>query len=113
MGGIQPIIVDVETCPIDTEQAQQLDEEARQNLANPIDSRIVAIGLRHAGISTIWCNMDEREMLEQFWAKLQDIKRNALAARIVGFNITQFDMPFIVKRSFIHDVAIRPFTLKE
>ena len=32
---------------------------------------------------------------------------------IIGFNIVHYDLPFLVTRSFINNVPISPFTLKE
>ena len=104
------LIIDVETCPIDMEKHDSLGEEDRRQLINPIDSRAVAIGIRRNGTDTIFCLEDEQKLLEDFWAEWRKAREGG--AFIVGFNLLSFDMPFLVTRSFIHNVAIAPFNLK-
>jgi hypothetical protein len=50
-------------------------------------------------------------MLHDFWTEWESISKGR-DMQVVGFNITNFDLPFIVARSFIHDVPISPFLLK-
>ncbi len=106
-------IVDVETCPISLEGYFELGEDEKKERLNPIDSRIVAIGIRKDGRNDIIMNKDEKQMLVDFWSKWRKFKDEDRFVKIVGFNILNFDLPFIVMRSFINDVAIFPFTLKE
>ena len=107
------LILDIETCPIDLDYAQSLEEEERMKLINPIDSKIVAIGIRHNGKNIIFQSNDEKQMLEDFWLEWKTIRQGSYLRPVVGFNICNFDMPFIVTRSFINDVSISPFTLKQ
>lgn len=107
------VVVDVETCPIDEEAYLSLEEEDRKKLLNPIDSRIVAIGLKHGKEPIILFHSSEKRMLEDFWAEIAAFRKGNPAKKIVGFNIKNFDLPFLVTRSFIHEVKIMPFLLKE
>ncbi|MEK6891644.1 MAG: hypothetical protein AABX25_00510 [Nanoarchaeota archaeon] len=104
-------IIDIETCPIDIEGYKKLDEEGKKKLINPIDSRIIAIGIRHAGKNTIIQNENEKQLLEDFWTEWMSIKKGR-SLNIVGFNIKDFDLPFAVTRSFVHNVTISPFVVK-
>jgi len=104
------LVVDIETVPINAEAAMQLDDEEQKKLLNPIDSRIVAIGVRKDGVSTIWCEDDERAMLVNFW---EAWKTKGPNAPVVGFNIASFDIPFLVTRSFLLDVPVVPFSVKD
>jgi uncharacterized protein YprB with RNaseH-like and TPR domain len=104
-------VIDIETCPIDLDKYFSLDEEGKKKLLNPIDSRIVAIGLKYSGENKI-ISGKEKKMLEDFWLEWKLIKKNPLV-KVVGFNINSFDIPFLVTRSLIHNVPIIPFTLKE
>jgi len=52
--------------------------------------------------------MSEKQMLEIFWDMVADIAGNGI---LVGFNSNNFDIPFLVKRSWINNVT--PFPLKE
>lgn len=105
-------IVDIETCPISLENYNQLNEEERIKLINPIDSRIVAIGVRHKNNNKIFIDGSEKKILELFWAEWKKIKQENQNNSAVGFNILNFDIPFIVSRSFINNVEIVPFMLK-
>lgn len=107
--------IDIETCPINKEGYQSAeDEDARKKFLNPIDSKIVAIGLKQTGKETvILFDVDEKQMLEDFWAELVTLRQGDPSNKLVGFNIKSFDLPFLVCRSFIHGVTISPFVLKD
>lgn len=105
--------VDTETCPIDREEYLSRTEAERKKLLNPIDSKIIAIGAKCGEEKTlILQSSDERQILLSFWKEILSFKKSSLD-KIVGFNIKDFDLPFIVTRSFIHGVPIVPFTLKD
>lgn len=105
-------IVDVETCPVNLENYNALNEEEKIKLINPIDSRIVAIGVRYKNDNRIFIDGSEKKILELFWAEWRKIKEENKNNLAVGFNILNFDIPFIVSRSFINNVEIVPFLLK-
>ncbi len=113
MTGTKPyFILDIETCPVKLEGYFSLSEEERMKFLNPIDSRIVAIGLRHNGQNKIFFDENEAKMLQDFWFEVEKIHKTAGHAAIVGFNVLNFDLPFLASRSFIHGVPISPFILK-
>ena len=106
--------VDVETCPVDLEGALKMDEEERKKLLNPIDSKIVAIGVKEEGKEAVVLLDDsEAVMLREYWEKLAAFKKSFPYGKIVGFNLKNFDLPVLVTRSFIHNVKVVPFLLKE
>ena len=104
-------VVDIETCPSSFEGYDELDEEERTKLINPIDSKIVAIGVRRKNENKTFMG-DEIEILKQFWEEWRRIKLENPNNVVVGFGINNFDLPFIVSRSFIHKVKIESFVLK-
>jgi len=105
-------IVDVETCPIDLENYNSLNDEEKLKLLNPIDSKIIALGIRYKSKNIVFIDDDERKILENFWNEWRRIKQENQSNILVGFNVIKFDIPFIVTRSFINNVEIVPFTLK-
>ena len=105
-------VIDIETCPIDLEEYNKLEEEEKVKKLNPIDSKIIAIGLRHKNEDKIFLDEDEGKVLKEFWEEWKRIKTENPNTHIVGFNVNNFDLPFIVTRSFLHDIEIVPFTLK-
>ena len=102
-------VIDIETCPLDMEKCDKLPEEEKRQLLNPIDSKVVAIGLRRNGIDKVFSG-DEKKMLEDFWAEWKKAREGG--AFIVGFNLLSFDLPFLTTRSFVNNVVISPFNLK-
>ena len=62
------------------------------------------------GKDIIFQEEDEKKMLQDFWWEWK--KALSPSLQVVGFNCGHFDIPFLVTRSFIHNVAIVPFTLK-
>ncbi len=107
------LILDVESCPNNLKGYDTLSEEDKLKLLNPIDSRIVALGVRHKGEDTIILAGDEKKMLEEFWILWKKKMMGDPTLKVVGFNIKEFDIPFIVTRSFINDVEVFPFTLNK
>lgn len=105
-------IVDIETCPIDLENYEKLDEAERLKLLNPIDSKIIAIGVKYKGQNKIFMGEDESKILTDFWNEWRAIQKESNSVDIVGFNINNFDLPFLTTRSFIHNVEISPFLIK-
>lgn len=105
-------VVDIETCPHDIECYFKLVEEEQLKKLNPIDSKIVALGIRYNGENKLFMG-DEKEILEEFWLEWETIKKGNSLIRVVGFNIANFDLPFITARSFIHGIVISPFLLKQ
>jgi len=107
------MVVDIETCPINLKGYFEKEEEDKLKLLNPIDSRIVAIGIRVNSVNKVFNSNNEKELLEDFWREWKEIKQGSPLVPVIGFNITQFDIPFIVTRSFILGVKIESFSLKE
>jgi len=109
--------VDIETCPISLEGYEEKSEEDKLKLINPIDSKVVAIGIKETNKESIILMTENKEesMLLDFWKRLSIFKKENPGTNgiVVGFNIKSFDMSFLVSRSFINKVAIYPFSLKE
>ena len=105
-------IVDIEVAPIETVGYNELDEEQKLKLLNPIDSKIIALGIRFNRENKIFYAGSEREIIESFWKEWASIKQKVNLVHVVGFNINNFDLPFITTRSLINKVVISPFTLK-
>lgn len=105
--------VDVETVPLDKGRYSELSEDERKKLLNPIDSRIVAIGVKkNTLVEHILMGEDEKALLKEFWSLLER-KNGSPVYKVVGFNIKDFDLPFLVTRSFLNGVPIVPFILKD
>lgn len=93
------IAVDIETAPL-----PNCGEEG--SLLDPTTARVAAIGyVDPTKARYIICyDADETAMLQQFWRVY--ILLHAAGFRMVGFNAFGFDLPFLVKRSWAHGIAV-------
>jgi len=70
--------------------------------------RVVAIGFYRADLmdspDIIDCDQDEAEGLMQWWDMVGDALLDSLP--LVGFNVCHFDLPFLVRRSWLLGVPI-------
>ncbi|MBS3174400.1 ribonuclease H-like domain-containing protein [Candidatus Woesearchaeota archaeon] len=105
-------VIDIETCPISTTGYMVLSEEEKLKLINPIDSKVIALGIRHNNEDIIFIGDDEKRLLENFWNKWRAIKETNPVTKIIGFNLIDFDLSFLTTRSLINNVQICPFVLK-
>ena len=105
---------DVETCPLDKEGYLAKTEEERKKLINPLDSRIVAIGVKTGDEKAKIIRLgSEEKMLAEFWNEVLKFRETYRNGKLVGFNVKDFDLPVLVTRSFINNVKIVPFSIKE
>lgn len=114
------ITIDIETLPIDASPDANLFWENetgfRDTALDGALGRIFCIGymeqdetgkiIEHGcfGWNDLEQNfeMDEAKLLREFWEYLQGFNLNRDI--IIGHNILEFDLPFIKKRSFIHEI---------
>ena len=67
--------------------------------------RVVAIGVVLPGEhASIIGNDSEAETLDEFWANVADCVRWSMP--LIGFNIEHFDLPFLIRRSWINRVTV-------
>ncbi|HMJ91013.1 MAG TPA: ribonuclease H-like domain-containing protein [Candidatus Acidoferrum sp.] len=78
---------------------------------DPLTGRVVAIGLVYQDSSEfiVIGHDDEAAMLREFW----EVTKGEMGRvnRIVGFNTHLFDLPFLIRRSWRHRVAV-PFGIR-
>lgn len=72
---------------------------------------IVAIGMRYgadgkACIDTVAPDRTEERMLRNFWDAFG--AHVAAGHQFIGFNIARFDVPYLIRRSWIHSLRILP-----
>ena len=102
------ITIDIETLPAD-----EPETDPKTALSGDF-GRILCIGFAdddRAGLAegvigwdeeTESFPVDERAMLEEFWDRMRGFRPSV--DRIVGHNVFDFDLKFILKRSIVHDV---------
>lgn len=68
------------------------------------DSKIIAIGVFCGGFREVLIGKNEKTLLQKFW----NLPFFHQYSRVIGFNILDFDLPFLIIRSYIHNVNIPP-----
>jgi hypothetical protein len=93
---------DIETGPLQSSEGD--------SLLSAETARVVAIGYYDPATKNILIcyDADEAAMLRQFWAAFGSLQSRG--AKFLGFNILGFDLPFLMRRSWHHGVAV-PKTL--
>jgi Predicted 3''-5'' exonuclease related to the exonuclease domain of PolB. len=66
---------------------------------DPITGRVLCVGLLLGGKFTILDNPEESQLLGEFWGRCVIPGR-----RLIGFNILLFDLPFLIRRSWKHNI---------
>lgn len=78
---------------------------------DPLTGRVVAVGLLYpdSGAFLVIGHDDEKRILEEFW----EASRGEMGRinQMVGFNSNAFDLPFLIRRSWRHRVAV-PFGIR-
>lgn len=119
------IYIDIETGPAANAADFMPEFEASKNLRDPekihaaledkrlewmsklalsaVTGRVIAVGVAvEDGPVRVIGNVDERETLWELWQYLDTIHN--LTPRLVGWNICGFDLPFLQRRSWMHDL---------
>jgi uncharacterized protein YprB with RNaseH-like and TPR domain len=98
---------------ISTEEPQYWADIQRGAALSALTGQVLAIGYRTIekkiihGIGEPWTDgsiMTERDVLEKFWHFYKQLR--AASRQMVGFNIKDFDIPYIVQRSIILGIVI-------
>lgn len=72
----------------------------------PLKDRIICIAFKLNEKEEAIINADEKAILEKFWNSIKEIKTKDIGFRLIGFNCLSFDMPFLIIRSFKHDIKV-------
>ena len=108
------LFLDVESVPINKDDYLKRSEEERLKLLNPIDSKIIAVGVKvNKEKALTFMDESEKVILEGFWGRVKEFKKSHPAGKLVGFNVKSFDLPFLVTRSLVCNVRIIPFNLRD
>lgn len=71
---------------------------------SPVSGQVLAIGIRRGDKSGIFAEPTEAETISKFWKKY--LACRAEQTKLVGANIAQFDLPFLIRRSWILGVDV-------
>lgn len=93
------VAFDIETAPLDADHEDGA-------LLNPETARVAAIGYFDPDMNRclITLDQDEAAMLQQFWDAFKCI--HAAGYKLHGFNSCNFDLPFLVRRSWSLGVPV-------
>jgi len=69
-----------------------------------LTGQVVAIGYKGEESSVQFLLGDEAQMLADFWRATSDSR--GVPHRVIGFNSSKFDLPFLIRRSWKHRIKI-------
>ncbi len=84
--------------------AEQRKEWIGRAALSAVTGRVLAIGWRQDGQTTILCEEHEAAMLIQLWAFVEAAAREHRT--VIGFNSNRFDIPFLTRRSWVLGVPV-------
>lgn len=73
---------------------------------SPMTGEIIAIGYGDATGRRVIHAASEREILREFWAIFRMATMPTNGGKLAGWYVFGFDLPFIVQRSWFHEIAI-------
>ena len=78
---------------------------------DPLTGRVIAIGMLDLETDnfSIISNVDEAQLLREFWQTTRG--EMGRINPLIGFNICNFDLPFLFRRSWKHRIAV-PFGIR-
>lgn len=89
-----------ESQKIEADRCQWASEAA----LSPVTGQILAIGIRRdSNVCIVGENESEAEILDAFWTVYQ---KYAAAGHLIGFCSNVFDVPFIIWRSYVHQIEV-------
>jgi hypothetical protein len=94
------------------EEAEYWRKAIERAALSPLTGRVLAIGVRNAtnGNAAIVAEEDETATLAEFWSKYAKCRPNN--RKLVGQNIFGFDLPFLIRRSWMLGMDV-PSTVRE
>lgn len=89
---------------IKAKEAEHEAEVIERAALDPTIATICAIGYVNADGTKDMFFGDEKTILIDFWGRVKEVVNRM--HRLVGFNICGFDLPFIIRRSWIHGIPV-------
>jgi hypothetical protein len=77
---------------------------------NPLAGQVLAIGIL-SDTKVVLHGMEESELIDRFWLFYDHAHQNG--DRLVGFNCCSFDLPFLVRRSWLLGVPVPQSVLRD
>lgn len=84
---------------LEEEEASYWKEVVDRAALEPVASRVLVICYRNQDGRTRFSEGSEREILKEFWDRASSAMRKG--GSLIGFNIKNFDVPYLVRRSWV------------
>lgn len=97
-------LVDNHSATVEGARAAWASENMDRAALSPITGRVLAIGYASKEKAIIHGDDQEDVLLGRFWDKVEECCR--VDRSLVGHNIFGFDLPFLIRRSWIHSIDV-------
>lgn len=95
---------------IEAEIARKREQWLLDAALSPLTGQVVAVGIKAChGLAALKLGLPEQELLDWFWKAQDQLVAADFAAKFVGFYSNKFDLPFLLRRSWKHGVAVPEF----
>lgn len=86
-----------------------LDNFKRQASLDATTGQVLAIGLKSEKGSVVLDSINEEQLLLEFWSKAASCEKDARS--LVGHNVYSFDIPFLMRRSWMLSIDFPKLTV--
>lgn len=95
---------------IEAEIARKREQWLLDAALSPLTGQVIAVGIKAChGLAALKMGLPENELLGWFWEAQDKLVAADFAAKFVGFYSNRFDLPFLLRRSWKHGVAVPEF----
>ncbi|MFN0129852.1 MAG: hypothetical protein ACKV19_24570 [Verrucomicrobiales bacterium] len=84
--------------------AEQKKEWLERAALSAVTGRVLAVGWRQDGVTTLLCDETEGIMIALVWKLIEEAARAHY--QVVGFNSNRFDLPFLTRRSWALGIPV-------
>lgn len=86
-------------------EARHLEDFINRAALSPATGRVEAIGVLNGATNAAGIlSGDECDILSSFWAKVEKCSKEG--RKLIGHNIHGFDIPFLIRRSWFHEIDV-------
>jgi DNA polymerase elongation subunit (family B) len=89
---------------IKSKEAEHEQEVMERAALDPTISKVLAIGYVNSDGTVDTVTGNETDLLSDFWARIKRLVEKQ--HKLIGFNICGFDLPFLIRRSWINGVPV-------
>lgn len=85
---------------------KSIEDQLADAALSAITGRVLVVAVQVGNTAPTFYEGDEKQLLSDFWRDYRAFRGQSNAPDWVGFNIADFDLPFLIRRSWVN--AVKP-----